>query len=329
MPVAFLADVPNIVVGGLLVTGVPAMLGAVKPGLRAWRQTGKMPQRAFWSLVGLVGVIAVVIGLAAINAKRTDDGNTVVGPKPPVGPESPDRTPPAALADLHATPGPGYVTLAWQPSPSPDVDHYELLRDGEPLARTAQLTYTDHPPADRVTSYRVAAVDHAGNRSSPVTVTATTAPQTAPAKGLHTFTNAETDNAELADHVDINGRQGLPDAATFDIGIAYDAGTVKVPTNKQFATMTALVGITAAAECPENHAAVAVQDQDGHVLWPPGGDDREVTSTNTPKLQIDVSEANQVVLAARSLSTSYSEHCNGAVDVAFAKVEFTPKPTAP
>lgn len=82
---------------------------------------------------------------------------------------------PPAPADLRATPGATSVALAW--SSSPAATSYVVLRDGASVATVTATSFTDTGlTAGQGYTYRVAAVDDAGQgpAGDPVTVTTTT-----------------------------------------------------------------------------------------------------------------------------------------------------------
>jgi len=54
-----------------------------------------------------------------------------------------DKTPPEPPANLKAVASRGAVTLTWDPSPSPDVTHYRVLRSDVPRARQQERVYLD------------------------------------------------------------------------------------------------------------------------------------------------------------------------------------------
>ena len=82
---------------------------------------------------------------------------------------------PAAPTDLRGTPGPTSVALTW--SSSATATSYVVLRDGVPVGSPTTTSFTDTGlTSGRAYSYRVAAVNDAGQGPSgdPVTVTTTT-----------------------------------------------------------------------------------------------------------------------------------------------------------
>ena len=80
-----------------------------------------------------------------------------------------DTTPPAAPANLTATPGEGRIALTWTANSEPDLSHYRILRDGVVLvASTTATSYTDTGLTNYENhTYSVIAVDTHGNPSSP------------------------------------------------------------------------------------------------------------------------------------------------------------------
>lgn len=82
-----------------------------------------------------------------------------------------DTVPPTVPRDLEATPvDPRRVELTWSASEdelSP-VDHYRVFRDGSSVGTTAETVFTDGGLEPSTTyTYRVSAVDTAGNESEP------------------------------------------------------------------------------------------------------------------------------------------------------------------
>lgn len=82
-----------------------------------------------------------------------------------------DTAPPTVPRDLEATPvDPRRVELVWSASEdelSP-VDHYRVFRDGSTVGSTAETVFTDGGLEPSTTyTYRVTAVDTAGNESEP------------------------------------------------------------------------------------------------------------------------------------------------------------------
>lgn len=98
-----------------------------------------------------------------------------------------DTEPPTVPENLEATPtDPRGVELTWSASRderSP-VDHYRVFRDGSSVGSTAETVFTDGGLEPSTTySYRVSAVDTAGNESEPsdpAQATTPTEPDTIP-----------------------------------------------------------------------------------------------------------------------------------------------------
>ncbi len=85
-----------------------------------------------------------------------------------------DQTPPDPPTQVTSVTGDGVVFLFWQPSPSPDVEGYLVLRNTsefgtfQEVGYTTHLAYADENVVNGVTYYyAVVAVDHAGNQSTP------------------------------------------------------------------------------------------------------------------------------------------------------------------
>ncbi len=111
----------------------------------------KEPRNLSLRLWGIVGVL--VLGLAC---------------------EGVDRTPPLPPQQVTSVTGDGVVFLYWDPSPSPDVEGYLILRNTsefgtfQEVGYTETLAFADDNVVNGVTYYyAVAAVDHAGNQSAP------------------------------------------------------------------------------------------------------------------------------------------------------------------
>jgi hypothetical protein len=76
-----------------------------------------------------------------------------------------DDQPPTALGNVQAEPVEGAVRLTWEEADD-DVGVREVViqRDGTEVARPSANTYTDEPGVFDEHTYKLAAVDHAGNR---------------------------------------------------------------------------------------------------------------------------------------------------------------------
>ncbi|RBY95954.1 hypothetical protein DQ237_12550 [Blastococcus sp. TF02-8] len=84
----------------------------------------------------------------------------------PVSVTPTDLTPPAAPTGLTAVRGDGQVALSWTPNSEPDVDRYQLRRDGVTVATLTGTSYVDTGLTNDTTyRYSVAAVDGHGNVS--------------------------------------------------------------------------------------------------------------------------------------------------------------------
>lgn len=107
-------------------------------------------------------------------------------------PSGPDTTPPAAPSDLRATAVDATsVDLAWSASGDEEglVDHYRVYRDGAGVGTTTETAFTDAglEPSTSYT-YRVTAVDTAGNESEPSDpAEATTEPRDEPGEAQDTI----------------------------------------------------------------------------------------------------------------------------------------------
>ncbi len=79
-----------------------------------------------------------------------------------------DTIPPSPPPKLEALVSGADVFLQWEKSPSPDVEGYVILRDGKEISPLVKGTdYWDRKVEKGKHSYRVLAVDRAGNRSQP------------------------------------------------------------------------------------------------------------------------------------------------------------------
>ena len=83
-----------------------------------------------------------------------------------------DTFPPAAPADLHATPGPASIELSWEPNTESDLAGYRVYRSagGGPFEKAADLaaipTWSDkNVEHGKTYRYAVTAVDRVGNES--------------------------------------------------------------------------------------------------------------------------------------------------------------------
>lgn len=73
---------------------------------------------------------------------------------------------PSAPVGLVATPQSGSILLSWNPNQEPDVDGYELLRDGNVIGRLIKGTsFVDNGATQGVHTYQLRAIDHSRNRS--------------------------------------------------------------------------------------------------------------------------------------------------------------------
>ena len=91
-----------------------------------------------------------------------------------LGCQAVDQTPPEPPTGVTSVTGDGVVFLYWDPSPSPDVEGYLILRNTseygtfQEVGYTSHLAYADDNVVNGVTYYyAVVAVDHAGNQSTP------------------------------------------------------------------------------------------------------------------------------------------------------------------
>ena len=88
--------------------------------------------------------------------------NRAAGPPPP-----PDLTPPAVPTGLQATAGDRQVALDWADN-ADQVANYRVYRNGSPVANPTSSAYTDTGLTNGTSyTYRVTALDQAGNESAP------------------------------------------------------------------------------------------------------------------------------------------------------------------
>ena len=181
-----------------------------------------------------------------------------------------DRTPPAVpVAPAAASPTTGAPALTW--TPAADAGTYVVLRDGSEAAEVADGAFTDAAQADGDHTYRLVAVDAAGNRSDPssaTVVTVDTAPPAAPA-GVHaaspTRTAPHLDWSAAADAAGYavlrDGREIVRTAAPGydDAGLADDG-----------VHDYAVVAIDAAGNRSAPSAAVPVEFRPGAPIAPAG-----------------------------------------------------------
>jgi M6 family metalloprotease-like protein len=118
-------------------------------------------------------------GVVSISVRSVSGGTAIVDVA-----GAPDTTPPSEPGPLAAEPAADRVTLSW-PASTDDVGvaGYRVLRDGNELTTTSELTFTDTAVTPGTTySYRVVALDAAGNTaaSAPVSATVPEPPRPAP-----------------------------------------------------------------------------------------------------------------------------------------------------
>ncbi|WP_147252111.1 fibronectin type III domain-containing protein [Blastococcus sp. TF02-9] len=96
-----------------------------------------------------------------------------------------DTDVPAAPTGLAATPGDGQVALSWATNAEADLRHYELSRDGVPIATVTGTGYTDTGLVNGSSyTYTLVAVDTSDNRSgASAPASATPVLATVPAEG--------------------------------------------------------------------------------------------------------------------------------------------------
>ncbi|MGQ4871095.1 MAG: S8 family serine peptidase [Candidatus Thorarchaeota archaeon] len=102
--------------------------------------------------------------------EKSDPSSATTDPAPP------DTTPPAKVTGLDAQPlSQTEIKLTWDANTEPDLDHYNVYRDGVKIAETTDTTYTDTGLTPETTyTYEVSAVDTSGNegeKSDPASAT--------------------------------------------------------------------------------------------------------------------------------------------------------------
>ena len=132
-----------------------AVVAELPAGTTAWTATGLVPGRTYaFSLVAVDG-----------------HGNASAASSPPVLVVPLDLTAPGAPTGLVAVPGNRAVDLSWDPVEAEDLVAYEVLdAGGAVVARVAAPTTSVRLTGlakDAQETYRVVAVDRAGNRSLP------------------------------------------------------------------------------------------------------------------------------------------------------------------
>ncbi|WP_164983931.1 pectinesterase family protein [Cellulomonas endophytica] len=156
------------------------------------------------------------------------DGWNPIGEAAPVVPT--DTTAPAAVTGLVATPGAGTVTLDWADGTEADLASYTVERSTTGAAPWARLAtpaagisvWTDTTVAvGTATTYRVAAVDAAGNASVAATATVTVSTPPATTRPVSVFVAGDsTASVYAADEAPRAGwAQALPAFTTGDVRV--------------------------------------------------------------------------------------------------------------
>ena len=207
------------------------------------------PYRARWTPGNLP------YGAYEIRALATDTGN-LDDPEPPqVRVRYADLTAPQPPANLQALADGGQVQLNWEASSSSDIAGYRVERlgaDWEAVgADTINLNSVDNDRDDALWTYRVRAVDTAGNLSTPVTAQANVFSLAL----QQPFTPLATASARL------QGRSPTP--GSMAVHIEHGAGSSDIG-----AGATDADGIIDIAALPlldgDNHLFVRVTDASGH-----------------------------------------------------------------
>jgi len=120
---------------------------------------------------GVNGTFALI---GTLTDPLTGETASLPGPVVTIDTEVPDPVPAGRI--LASAPWPGEIEVTWEPSPSADVDRYEIYRgegvnpdpSGEPYEATRELSFVDTAVVPGLSyHYVVVAVDRAGNRSEP------------------------------------------------------------------------------------------------------------------------------------------------------------------
>jgi chitodextrinase len=138
----------------------------------------------------------------------------------PAGPScvtTPDVTAPSRPARLEITVGSGSIALVWSPSTDDvSVAGYEVIRQGEVVAKTGDPAYTDAGLARKRHCYTVRAFDGAGNRSPETQAACAVPPDVTPPSapgqlrvGALTETAAELRWNDSTDNVAVTGYELL------------------------------------------------------------------------------------------------------------------------
>jgi hypothetical protein len=109
---------------------------------------------------------------------QIDDPESIVHPQTFTLTYVYDTVDPTQPGNLVATVTATDVTLSWTASfdATAGVSHYEVLRDGNPVDTTPDLTYTDNFAVNSCVTYEVRAYDHAGRFSTAASVVVGAAP---------------------------------------------------------------------------------------------------------------------------------------------------------
>jgi chitodextrinase len=141
------------------------------------------PTTPYYADTGRTNGTSYSYTVAAVDAAGNASAKSGAVSATPAAPSGSDTTPPSVPAGLTATGGTAQVSLTWSASTDAvGVTGYRVYRDGVQIATPAGPSFVDTGRTNGVTySYKVAAVDSAGNLSAQSTAaTATPGDTTAP-----------------------------------------------------------------------------------------------------------------------------------------------------
>ncbi|MEW1959060.1 fibronectin type III domain-containing protein [Kineococcus sp. NPDC059986] len=247
------------------------------------------------------GRTAVVTGLAngtatSFRLLAVDTAGNVSAASAPVSATPRDLTPPGAPTGLTAVPGDGAAAFSWTANPEADLARYDVLDTAgnvvASVAAPATAAMVAGLPNDAAQTFRLVAVDRAGNVSAASTPVTVTPRDTTPPSAPSTVTAVAGDASATVTWTS----SGSPDVVRYEV--LDQSGTVRAtaPTGATSATVTGLVNGTtytfsvvavdaagnrspAGSATPVTPAApqlpapagvsVAAQDASGTVTWNP------------------------------------------------------------
>lgn len=251
--------------------------------------------------VNAPGRTAVVTGLtngtaASFRVLAVDAAGNVSAASSAVSATPRDLTPPAAPTGLAAVPGDGSAALSWTANPEVDVARYDVLDAGGNVVASVTAPATSATvhglPNGAAQTFRLVAVDRAGNASAastPVTLTPRdTTPPTAPSAvtassgdttATVTWTSSSSSDVVRYEVVDESGTvratapAGAASATVTGLlnGTAYSFSVVAVDAaGNRSPAGTATPVTPAAPQIPAPAGvSVATQDASGTVTWNP------------------------------------------------------------